>query len=100
MKPEQQPARRKPLFAGLAMACALAGLLLSLLAAARFNAGETLNGYGELGITVSFLVALLLSGLITGQIGLIRGERPIALPILALLMNGGIFIAVVVQLPT
>lgn len=96
--PDNRPDKRKPLFAGIAMACALAGLLLSRMAGARFGSGEALEGYGSLGLTVSFLVALLLSGLIMGQIGLIRGERPLALPVLALLLNGAIFVMAIITL--
>ena len=96
---EQEHARRKPLFSGIAMVCLLIGAFLAWAALGRFDAGETIDGYGDLGITLSFLVALLLSGLITGQIGLVRGEKPVALPILALLLNGAIFITVIVHLP-
>jgi len=65
----------------------------------RINQGETLNGYGSLGILLSFIVALMLSGLVSGQMGLIRGEKPAALPVLALIINGIMFIAVIVNIP-
>ena len=65
----------------------------------RIDQGETLDGYSSLGILLSFIVALMLSGLVSGQIGLIRGEKPAALPVLALIINGIMFIAVIVNIP-
>ena len=96
---EQPPNKRKPLFSVIAFACLCLGLILTYVMSSRINQGETLNGYGSLGILLSFIVALMLSGLVTGQIGLIRGEKPVALPVLALLINGMMFIAVIVNIP-
>ena len=96
---DKKSAPRSPLFSGIAILCLLISLLLAWFAAGRMDEGESMVGYGGLGITVSFMVALLLSGLVTGQIGLVRGEKPIAIPVLALLLNGVIFIAVITHLP-
>jgi len=89
----------KPLFTGIAGLCVVISGLLLRNTLARVDAGEAVSGYSGLSIGFSFLVALVLAGLITGQIGLIRGEKPRALPILALLLNGIIFIAASVLIP-
>lgn len=96
---EQLPVKRKPVFSAIAMTSMLVSLLLIRLANTRIDQGESIAGYSILAVMVSFIVALLLSGLVTGQIGLIRGEKPLALPVLALLLNGCLFIAVVINLP-
>ena len=77
----------------------LVAALLLWLAGDRVDAGATLDGYSSFAVMVSFMVALALSGLITGQIALVRGERPIALPILALFLNAVVFILVIIHIP-
>lgn len=96
---ENEPLKRKPLFSGIALVTLLVSLVLARSAATKIDAGESFSGYSSLTLTISFLVALLLSGLVTGQIGLIRGERPLPLPIAALLLNGVVFIAVILHIP-
>ena len=96
---KELPKKRKPLFSAIAFACVFIGLILNYAMSSKINQGDTLEGYSSLGIVLSFMVALVLSGLVTGQIGLIRGEKPIALPILALIFNGIMFIAVIVTIP-
>ena len=96
---EQPLTSASPFFQLIAFACLCLGLILTYVMSSRINQGETLNGYSSLGILLSFIVALMLSGLVTGQIGLIRGEKPVALPVLALLINGMMFIAVIVNIP-
>ena len=94
-----QPEKRKLLFTAISGFCVLVSSLLLRTTLSRVDQGEALAGYSGLSIGFSFLVALVLTGLITGQIGLIRGEKPLVLPILALLLNGIIFIAAVVLIP-
>ena len=96
---EQLFKKRKPLFSAIAFVCLFLGLILTYLMSSRIDQGETLDGYSSLGILLSFIVALMLSGLVSGQIGLIRGEKPVALPVLALIINGIMFIAVIVNIP-
>ena len=95
--PEQSP--RKPLFAAIAIGCALLAGTLTVAASRRMVAGETLDGYSTFSVMISCMVAMSLSGLITGQIGLIRGEKPLVMPILALVLNGAIFILIVTHIP-
>lgn len=45
------------------------------------------------------VIALAPCGLVIGQPGFIRGGKPVVLPILALLLNGVIFITAVINLP-
>jgi len=96
---EQLSRKHKPLFSAIAFVCLFLGLILTYLMSSRIDQGETLGGYSSLGILLSFIVALMLSGLVSGQIGLIRGEKPAALPVLALIINGIMFIAVIVNIP-
>jgi len=96
---DQKPVKPKPLFSGIAIGSMLASSLLIWLSGPQLGQGQTVAGYSSLAVTLSFIVALLLSGLVTGQIGLIRGEKPLALPIVALILNAGIFIAVVIYMP-
>lgn len=96
---DHKPVNRKPLFSAIAIGSMLASGLLIWMSGSQMDQGDTLAGYSPLAVTISFIVALLLSGLVTGQIGLIRGEKPMALPIIALLLNAGIFIAVIVHMP-
>ena len=90
---------RKPLFSGIAGICLLISALLLRNAMSAFEQGATIGGYNSLSISFSLMVALVLTGLVTGQIGLIRGEKPVALPILALLLNGVIFMTAIVIFP-
>ncbi len=94
-----QPEKRKLLFTAIAGFCVLVSGLLLRTTLSRVGQGEVLAGYSGLSIGFSFLVALVLTGLITGQIGLIRGEKPLVLPILALLLNGIVFIAAIALIP-
>ncbi len=98
-KKQQLPGKRKPLFTAVSFACLLPGFTLTFIMSSKIDHGETLAGYSSLGILLSYTVALVLSGLVTGQIGLIRGEKPLALPVLALIINGIMFIAVIVNIP-
>ena len=96
---DAKPAKRKVLFSSIAAACLLISLLLGRAASTRLDAGEALEGYGQLGIMISFLVALSLSGLVTSQIGLFRGEKPLAFPLLTLVLNAAVFFAVILHIP-
>ncbi len=96
---EQLTRKRKPPFSIIAFVCLFLGLILTYVMSLRIDHRETLDAYSSLGILLSFIVALMLSGLVTGQIGLIRGEKPVTLPVVALLINGMMFIAVIVNIP-
>jgi len=78
---------KKPLFSGIASACLLLAMIIFYFASGRLSQNEVIPGYGDLGISASFAVALLLSGVILGQIALFRGEKPVIFPALVLLMN-------------
>lgn len=86
--------KKKPLFTVIAVGCLLVASILFYLFFGQINGGETLNGYGGLGISLSFTTALLLNGVILGQIALFRGEKPAAFPALVLACNlaGAIFL--------
>jgi hypothetical protein len=96
---ELAPVKQKPLCSIISTACLLIGFILARSVAIKVNQGETLAEYSSLGVSISFLVALLLSGLVTGLIGLIRGEKPFAFPLLMLLFNSLLFFAVILQIP-
>ena len=98
MNSGQKP-ERQLLFSGIAGVCALIGALLLRYILAGVGEGEALAGYSRFSVGLSFLVALELTGLVTGQIGLIRGEKPAALPVLALLLNGVIFVSAFLFIP-
>jgi hypothetical protein len=87
---------KKPLFTILAYGTALIAVILMT---TLDTSSDGPKGYGPGSLATSFMIALLLSGLITGQIGLIRGEKPRVLPILALLLNGSIFVAALILFP-
>ena len=93
---ETQPKR---LFSILALACLLICLPAARIASNRIDQGEDLLGYGGLGIAISIMVAMLLTGVIFGQIALFRGEKPKALPITALVLNVLAFFFLLTQLP-
>ena len=57
--------KRKPLFSAIAFACLCLGLILTYVMSSRIDQGETLDGYSSLGILLSFIVALMLSGLVS-----------------------------------
>lgn len=90
---------KKPLFSIFSSAAALIAVVLMLMLDTHIRQGEDLRGYGPGSLASSFMIALLLSGMITGQIGLIRGEKPAAIPILALFVNGVIFITAIILFP-
>jgi hypothetical protein len=96
---EKAPVKQTPICSIVSSACLLIGLILARSVAIKIDQGETLAEYSNLGITTSFLVALLLTGLVTGLIGLIRGEKPFAFPLLVLLFNSMLFFAVILHLP-
>ena len=87
MKNTEIIAKKKPLFTGISSACVLLALILLFSVSGRMNEGEAVQGYSGLGISVSFTVALLLSGIILGQIALFRGEKPALLAFFVLLLN-------------
>ena len=93
---EKQPKR---LFSILALTCLLICLPAARIASSRIDQGEDLLGYGGLGIAISIMVAMLLTGVIFGQIALFRGEKPRALPISALVLNVLAFFFLLTQLP-
>ena len=93
---ETQPKR---MFSILALACLLICLPAARIASNRIDQGEDLLGYGGLGIAISIMVAMLLTGVIFGQIALFRGEKPKALPITALVLNVLAFFFLLTQLP-
>lgn len=96
---KEQPVNSKPLFSGIAGFCVLLSGLLLRNVMAGIDSGEDLAGYSGFSVSVSFLVALVLTGLVTGQIGLIRGEKPVAITVLALLLNGVIFVTAILIVP-
>jgi len=96
---ENKLTRRNPLFSSIALFCVLAGGLLLWRSLGQASAGENLDGYSSFSVAFSFLVALTLTGLVTGQIGLIRGEKPAALAILALLFNALVFLSAIILIP-
>ena len=96
---EKAPVKQKPICSFVSIGCLLIGLILARSVAIKINQGETLTEYGSLGISTSFLVALLLTGFVTGLVGLIRGEKPFVLPLLVLLFNTILFFAVILNLP-
>jgi hypothetical protein len=93
---EKQPKR---LFSILALACLLICLPAARVAYSRIDQGEDLLGYGGLGIAISIMVAMLLSGVIFGQIALFRGEKPRALPLSALVLNVLAFLFLLTEMP-
>lgn len=97
--PDQTPVKRNLLFSAIAGCCAVLSALLLRSVMTRSGQGEILSGYSGFSIMVSCLVALTLAGLVSGQIGLIRGEKPLAISLLALVLNGAIFITAIVVVP-
>ena len=93
---EKQPKR---LFSILALTGLLICLPLARTASNRIDQGEDLLGYGGLGVAISIMAAMLLTGLIFGQIALFRGEKPIALPISALVLNACAFLFLLINMP-
>jgi hypothetical protein len=89
----------KRLFSILALTCLFICLPVARIASNRIDQGENLLGYGGLGIAISIMVAMLLSGVIFGQIALFRGEKPKALPISALVLNVLAFLFLLTELP-
>ncbi|MBT5483512.1 MAG: hypothetical protein HOH14_07695 [Gammaproteobacteria bacterium] len=96
---EKAPVKQKPICSFVSIGCLLIGLILARSVAIKINQGETLTEYGSLGISTSFLVALLLTGFVAGLVGLIRGEKPFVFPLLVLLFNSILFFAVILNLP-
>ena len=96
---EKAPVKQKPICSFFSIGCLLIGLILARSVAIKINQGETLTEYGSLGISTSFLVALLLTGFVAGLVGLIRGEKPFVFPLLVLLFNSILFFAVILNLP-
>lgn len=96
---DQKPLKQKPLCSVTSTLCLIIALILARSVAIKLDQGETLIGYSSLGITTSFLVALLLSGLVTGMIALARGEKPFVFPLLVLLSNSVLFFAVILHIP-
>lgn len=90
---------QKSLFSGITLVCLIIGSVLLYSSLKLVQAGEAREGYSSFNIGLSVMVAVLLSGVVTGQIALARGEKPLVLPVLALLLNGAIFIAVVILIP-
>ena len=95
----QQPLKQKPLCSIISTLFLVIALILARSVAIKLDQGETLIGYSSLGILTSFLVALILSSLVTGMIALIRGEKPLVFPLLALLSNSVLFFAVILNIP-
>ena len=93
------PPKKKTLFSFFTSACLIVCLPLANRLHTLIGNGETLDGYGSLGLTLSLMVVLLLCGVIFGQIALFRGERPLLLPLLALLLNAGFLIALLINFP-
>ena len=96
---EKAPVKQKPICSFVSIGCLLIGLILARSVAIKINQGETLTEYGSLGISTSFLVALLLTGFVAGLVGLIRGEKPFVFPLLVLFFNSILFFAVILNLP-
>ena len=96
---EKAPVKQKPICSFVSIGCLLIGLILARSVAIKINQGETLTEYGSLGLSTSFLVALLLTGFVAGLVGLIRGEKPFVFPLLVLLFNSILFFAVILNLP-
>lgn len=78
---------KKPLFSGIAAGSLLLAVIIFYFASGRLSQEEIVPGYGDLGILASFAIALLLSGVIFGQIALFRGEKPVIFPALVLMLN-------------
>jgi hypothetical protein len=97
--PDPRLARRKSLFSAVACFCALVSALLLRFVNTQVGQGGNLVGYSSFSIMVSFLAVFALTGLVTGQIGLIRGEKPLVIPVLALLLNGVIFVTAILIVP-
>jgi len=86
------------LFSSIALLCVVVSAIL-LVNRLGSTTEDIQAGYNSFNVGLSFMVALVLSGMITGQIGLIRGEKPVILPVMALALNGLVFIAAVVLFP-
>ena len=95
----EEGSQPKHLFSFLALACLLICLPVARIAANRIDQGEDLLSYGGLGIAISIMVAMLLSGVIFGQIALFRGEKPKALPLSALVLNVLAFLFLLINMP-
>jgi len=89
----------KRLFSSLALACLLISAPLARSAASRLAQGQAMVGYGGLSLVISAMVALLLSGLILGQIALFRGEKPRVFPAAVLILNAAAFLFLVIHMP-